>query len=102
MPLGVWRPRMNAAWRPIRRGDDDAEALAPEYRRSLRALIDDPRVVVPGCGGITGLTGHHGAVDALILRIPRGMLPPELEEYAAEYSLGWVLDRSYGPLPSDG
>jgi hypothetical protein len=92
---------MNAAWRPIRRGDDEPD-LAPEYKRSLRALIDDPRVVVPGCGGITGLTGHHGAVDALILRIPRGMLPPALEEYAAEYSLTWALERSYGPLPRDG
>ncbi len=68
------------------------------HRRSLHALLNDPRVWVWGCGGPTGLSGHHGMVDgARRLRISRSALPPRLEEYAEELGLGWELDRAYGP-----
>ena len=65
--------------------------------RSLHHLLNDPRVWVWGCGGNMGLSGHHGAVDGLKLRIPRVSLPSLLEEYASEYGFGPWLDRTYGP-----
>lgn len=66
--------------------------------RSLHALLNDRRVWVWGCGGAMGLSGHHGQVDGLSLRVSRYSLPQALEEYAEELGLGWWLDRRYGPL----
>lgn len=64
--------------------------------RSAGAVWDD-RVWVWACGGITGVSGHHGMLDASrTLRIPRAALPPDLEEFADEHGLGWWLDREYG------
>lgn len=61
--------------------------------------IDDPRSWVKACGGITGLSGHHGMLDkSRRLRIPRAALPPGLLELAAELDLVWWLDREYPPL----
>lgn len=63
---------------------------------ALRA-IEDPRSWVPGCGGPTGIGGHHGQLDyARTLRVPRGRLPAEVELLAAELGLTWWLDREYG------
>lgn len=57
----------------------------------------DPAVWVWGCGGPTGIGGHHGMLDfSRTLRIPRAMLPPELEAFAAEHEIDWWLDREYG------
>jgi hypothetical protein len=59
----------------------------------------DPRSWVWGCGGITGIGGHHGALDWAgpgRLRIPRDRLPMELEEFAAEIGLEWWVEREYG------
>lgn len=65
--------------------------------RGWRAAAADPRSYVWGCGGPTGCSGHHGALDyARSLRIPRAMLPPELEAFAFEHGIGWWLDREYG------
>jgi hypothetical protein len=51
------------------------------------------------CGGITGCSGHHGALDhARTLRVPRGELPADVEDFAAKHGLGWWLTREYGPL----
>lgn len=59
----------------------------------------DSRTWVWGCGGPTGIGGHHGMLDvARTLRIPRHRLPAEVEKFAAEHRLGWWLDREYGPL----
>lgn len=59
----------------------------------------DPRVIVLGCGGPTGIGGHHGQLDfSRKLRIPRDALPPSVEEFAAEHGLTWWLEREYGPL----
>jgi hypothetical protein len=66
--------------------------------RSLHALLNDPRVFVWGCGGLSGLAGHHGQADGYKLPISRSALPQALEEYAAELGLGWELDRAYGAL----
>jgi hypothetical protein len=69
--------------------------------RALAVLQADPRGWVWGCGGTSGLAGHHGKLDTAPhdsskLRIPRAMLPPELEEFAYEMNLTWWLDRTYG------
>jgi hypothetical protein len=61
-----------------------------------RAILFDPRVWVPACGGISGLGGHHGALDGRILSVPRSALPEGLEAFAAEYGLTWSLDRDFG------
>lgn len=63
-----------------------------------RAVLWDPRVWVPMCGGPTGIGGHHGRVDGRQLAIPRRLLPPELEEFAREHGLEWRLDHDYGGL----
>lgn len=58
----------------------------------------DERAWVWGCGGPTGIGGHHGMLDhSRTLRIPRAVLPEGLEEFAAELGLEWWLDREYGP-----
>jgi hypothetical protein len=67
-------------------------------RRSLHALLNDPRVWVWGCGGAMGLSGHHGMVDSHRLPISRSAIPSDLETYAEELGLAWELDRAYGPL----
>lgn len=61
------------------------------------AVWDDP-VWVWGCGGPTGIGGHHGQLDySRSLRVPRERLPAALEVWAAERGLDWWLDREYGP-----
>jgi hypothetical protein len=59
-------------------------------------IIWDPRCWVPACGGVTGVGGHHGALDGRILSVPRSALPEGLEAFAAEYGLVWSLDRDFG------
>jgi len=57
----------------------------------------DPRSWVWGCGGPTGVGGHHGAFDsARTLRLARSGLPAHVEEFAYELGLMWYLDRTYG------
>lgn len=73
--------------------------------RGLRTLQDDSRTFVWGCGGAMGLEGHHGMLDGRTLPrlvLARGDLPGALEEFAAEYGLGWWLDRRYGVRVDDG
>jgi hypothetical protein len=72
---------------------------APRYSdpdRSLVSLLDDPRVWVPGCGGVSGIGGHHGQYDHLQKRIGRSELPAGVEEFAKEFGLQWWLERRYG------
>jgi hypothetical protein len=65
--------------------------------RTLQQLCDDERSWVPCCGGIAGVSGHHGQLDtSRKLRIARAELPPAVEEFAAELGLTWYLDREYG------
>jgi hypothetical protein len=64
--------------------------------RELGEIVWDARCWVPCCGGMTGIAGHHGMLDAWKLRIPRVELPPAVEEFAAQYGLGWSLERDYG------
>jgi hypothetical protein len=58
----------------------------------------DERAWVWGCGGPTGIGGHHGMLDkARTLRLPRQSLPPGVEALAHELELEWWLAREYGP-----
>jgi hypothetical protein len=88
---GRWQPPVEAAFVP-----QDGEPA----RRTLRELQDDPRAWVPGCGGMSGLAGHHGRLDSsphngTRLRLARAQLPAAVEEYAAELGLTWWLDKTY-------
>jgi hypothetical protein len=57
----------------------------------------DDRAWVWGCGGQTGIGGHHGMLDqSRTLRLPREALPPGLEEFAYELGLMWFLEETYG------
>lgn len=68
-------------------------------RARALAAIDDPRSFVWGCGGPTGVGGHHGQLDyARSLRVPRWRLPEGTERLAVELGLVWWLDREYGVL----
>jgi hypothetical protein len=61
------------------------------------SYVTDQRCWVWGCGGAMGPGGHHGKWQPDgPRRIPRELLPLELEEFAAELGLLWYLDRTYG------
>lgn len=58
---------------------------------SLQELVWDERVWIPGC------QFHHYRVDeSRKLRVPRHLLPPAVEAFAAEWGLEWWLSREYG------
>jgi hypothetical protein len=60
------------------------------------AAISDPRSWVWGCGGISGLGGHHHQLDcSRTLRVPWEALPSGLLELADEVGLTWWLIRTY-------
>lgn len=87
----------------------DQALLAREFRhgfdgRSSAVLQADSRGWVWGCGGNTGLEGHHGrldfaAHDSTRLLIPRALLPEGAEAMAEELGLLWWLSRTYGEAP---
>jgi len=57
----------------------------------------DRRAWVWGCGGPTGVGGHHGMLDqSRKLRLPRSAIPAGVEELALELGLCWWLDETYG------
>lgn len=67
--------------------------LTPEQYKEAQW---DPRGWVWGCGGVTGLGGHHGRLDvARTLRIPFDRLSPDLLAFARDYGLEWWLLREY-------
>lgn len=73
------------------------EVIKRELPASVaRELHWDTRVWVWGCGGPTGVGGHHGALDySRRLRIPRKAIPRGLEELAKKHGLQWWLDLTY-------
>lgn len=70
---------------------------AQTVRREVGAEHEfDPRIIVAGC------RLHHGMFDfTRAIRVPRGMLPPSVEEFAAEHGVEWMVERSYGGGPWD-
>ena len=69
-------------------------------RQMLKRLKHDEmdrRSWVWGCGGLTGIAGHHGMFDSSRrLRVPRSSIPASTEELALELGILWWLDRVYG------
>lgn len=55
--------------------------------------IWNPAIVRPGCDGHHADLDDNGAIE-----IPRLAIPAETEDFAAEWSLTWLLDRIYGPI----
>jgi hypothetical protein len=54
-------------------------------------------VWVWGCGGLTGIAGHHGMLDhSRTLKLPRSAIPAATETFACQHHLIWYLDREYG------
>lgn len=81
----------------------DKQVLRKEFPHGLEGrsyiiLQADPRSWVWGCGGPTGIGGHHGAFDGLKLHIPRFLVPLETEQMAEELGIDWWLDKAYGPI----
>jgi hypothetical protein len=72
------------------------QVLKREVGKGWSRYVKDERSFVPACGGLVGLSGHHGALDHYALRIPRAAIPAGTEELAAELGLTWWLDRRYG------
>jgi hypothetical protein len=85
-------------WVPVPRDvDPELRRRAPGMFKPLDEIVWDPRVWVPLCGGPTGIGGHHGKFDGRSIRLRREDLPAAVEEFAAQYGLGWSLERDYGP-----
>ena len=56
----------------------------------------DARTWVPGCGGPTGIGGHHGELDhSKTLRLKHCRLPSGTVQIARELGLSWWLERNY-------
>ena len=65
------------------------------------AYCKDPRSFVWCCGGPTGCSGHHGAMDhARSLRIPINMLPGGFVAMMDEIGMGWYVEKHYGAVRS--
>jgi hypothetical protein len=57
----------------------------------------DPRSYVLACGGLSGVGGHHGDLDATRkLRLAYEDLPRPLVVMAQQLNLDWWLRREYG------
>lgn len=57
----------------------------------------DPHTYVLGCGGLTGLAGHHGMFDtSKKLRVRFEDLPPETVAFASRHDLVPWLEKKYG------
>ena len=64
------------------------------HREGLEA--GDPATYVMACGGLTGLTGHHGMFDvSRKLRVPLNALPEETKQFAIEHELAAWVARNY-------
>lgn len=64
---------------------------------AVAAIIVDPRSWVWGCGGLKGVSGHHGMLDtSRTLRIPLDRLPAATLELARELGMEPWLEREYG------
>jgi hypothetical protein len=98
-PNGAWTSDASGVWEPVARGDD-LSSRGPGRFTPRVVIVWDRRVLVAVCGGPMGNAGHHGQLDnggVGKIVIPRAVLPAELEEFAAEFNLGWSLDHDYGP-----
>jgi hypothetical protein len=66
-------------------------------RNRLGSHVWDSCVWVWGCGGPTGIAGHHGMFDhSRTLKLPRSAIPESTVLFAQQNHLVWFLDREYG------
>jgi hypothetical protein len=100
-PHGAWRLQHDGfdGWvnyLPLAaQGEPEHELRWPHL--PLRKILDDPRCWVWGCGGPTGVGGHHGRLDySRTLRVPRSRLPAAVEAFCEQLGLSWWLSRTYG------
>jgi hypothetical protein len=71
------------------------QTIRREVSRS-KLILWAPAVWRPACHR------HHGELDQTkALRIPRGAIPVETEQWAAGHGLAWWLDREYGEAMAD-
>jgi hypothetical protein len=97
-PKGAWRDGDKWIRHLPEEAQGDTETERGWSHLTVEQLIDDERSWVPMCGGLMGLSGHHGQLDwSRKLRIPRELIPVGTEEFAIELDLLWWLDRTYGP-----
>lgn len=62
-----------------------------------------PDFWVPGCGGPTGIGGHHGRLDYGDIKLKRTDLPTKIERRAREDErIANKLELVFGPLPKIG
>ena len=65
-------------------------------KRGLEKYTGDPSTYVLACGGLTGLTGHHGMFDmSKKLRVRFGELPQATLDFALNHNLTRYLERNY-------
>lgn len=58
--------------------------------------IEDGVTWRPACGGLMGVSGHHGLFDSSRrLRLPPEAIPSSLIGFAREHGLLWWLIREY-------
>lgn len=97
-PKGAWKDGDRWVNRLPFEALTDDETAAGWTHLDLDEIQADRRCWVPGCGGATGLTGHHGRLDNPNdpLRIPRALIPLETEEFAVEFGFELLLDGMYG------
>jgi hypothetical protein len=81
-------PRGVSEWEAVPRG---WESVPGWDTMSLDQVLWDPR------NGVPAGRWHHERVEQARIRIPRALLPPAAEEFAAELGLAWRLDHDCGP-----
>lgn len=89
----VTKQRLKALWREVHhsRSVRPREWLSGALPATLRQLLDDPRLWVPGC------ERHHRLMDSRrSLRVPREAIPGETEAFCRTVALDGWLDREYG------
>lgn len=80
--------RLMAPARPHMMLDDELRVIKAALAKALR----DPRNSLSAC------KRHHALWHNGRIRVSRGDIPSELEDFAAEYELVFELDRQFGPL----
>jgi hypothetical protein len=62
-------------------------------------LVNDPATWVWACGGIMGVSGHHGLMDhSRRLWLPYEAIPSRTIECAKAIGLDWWLEHEYRPF----
>lgn len=67
--------------------------IAKQRVKRAAAVAGDPTwALEDGRNGIPVRRYHHDALERGLLKIPRGMLPSRVAEFAGEIGMAWMLD----------